>query len=263
MIRSVRSALVLLTSRAYALVGLGSIAALSAIVVLLKVADAGTTIDEQGPMGDSLTIAGLSEPGGLGAAVSGTIALVGLTVLAVHATAAASDHATGVLRNLLVRQPSRWRLLAGRSVALAMWTVAATAVAVLVAVAATYAVAPEGVDTTAWTEPEGLRRLAAASLNLLLASLGWGLLGQVLAVVSRSAVVSLAIGAAVAIPLDVTISEAWPSGRPWLVGRVLEAVSLGGTADITYGRALVTLASAAVVAVAVAVWSFERRDVTC
>jgi ABC-2 type transport system permease protein len=262
MIRSARSSLMLLASRNYVLAGLGSAAMLAFITVMLNVGDATDVVDERGPLGDGLTLDQLAEPSGLAAALGGTVALVGLVVMAVHASAVAADHATGALRNLLVRQPNRLRLLAGKSLALAAATAVAVTVVVAVTVGASVAFAPEGIDTGEWFTADGLGELAATTGNVYLATLAWGLLGLVMASISRSAVFSLATGVMIAIPVDLIVSNTVESARPWLPGQLFQAVARGGTADLEYSSSVVTVLAGGLAGLALALTVFQRRDVT-
>lgn len=261
MIRSFRSTLLTLASRGYLLGGLGAIVGLACLSVMINVGDAEPTVDTRGPLGESLTLAQLDSSDGLALAMGGTIALVGMVVLAVHANVIAADYANGSIRNLLVRQPNRLRLLAGKSLALAVATVGAVLVMVAVSAAAALAFAPAGTDTGLWFDGDGLAALGRTFANLTMAALGWGLFGQVLAVASRSAVVSLATGVIVAIPLDMTLSETAEGTKRWLPGQILQSISRGGTVDVDYDLALITALVAIVVAAVASAALFQRRDV--
>ena len=262
MIRSARANLLLLTSRNYLLAGLGCTGLLAFITVMLNVGEAEPTVDERGPLGEGPTLDQLASSRGLALALGGTITLVGLVLMAVNASAVASDYSTGTVRNLLVRQPNRLRLLAGKSFALAVATLVVTALVVAVTVGAGMAFAPEGVDTAEWFTADGLRALVESSGNLYLAALGWGVLGQVVATLSRSSVVGLATGVMIAIPLDMIVTDTIDSARPWLPGQLFQAVARGGTQHLEYGSSLATVATAAVAGLAVAMAVFHRRDVT-
>jgi ABC-2 type transport system permease protein len=262
MIRSTRAHLLLLTSRNYLLAGLGCTGLLAFITVMLNVGEAEATVDERGPLGEAPTLDQLAASRGLALALGGTITLVGLVLMALNASAVAADHSTGMVRNLLVRQPSRLRLLAGKSLALAVATLAVTALTVAVTIGAGLAFAPQGVDTAEWFTGDGLRALAETTGNLYLAALGWGLLGQVVATLSRSSVVSLATGVMIAIPLDMIVSDTIESARPWLPGQLFQAVARGGTQHLDYGSSLATVLAGGVAALALALAVFDRRDVT-
>jgi ABC-type transport system involved in multi-copper enzyme maturation permease subunit len=159
----------------------------------------------------------------------------------------------GGMRNLLVRQPRRVRLLAGKLLAVA----GLVTIAVLVSVAA-----GRGLDTGAWTTATGLQALASGAGDLVLATLGWGLLGAALGIVLRSPAPAVGVGVAYALPLEAILTAAWSQGARWLPGQLLGALATGGTADVTYARAAVLLAVYLAIALAAAATLFARRDVT-
>ena len=262
MIRSARANLLLLTSRNYLLAGLGCTGLLAFITVMLNVGETEATVDERGPLGEAATLDQLASARGLALALGTTITLVGLVLMAVNASAVASDHSTGMVRNLLVRQPepaaAAGRQVAGpggrhpgrdrpgggrhhRS---------------------RHGVRAQGIDTAQWFTGDGLRALAETSGNFYLAALGWGVLGQVVATLSRSSVVSLATGVMIAIPLDMIVTDTIESARPWLPGQLFQAVARGGTQHLEYGSSFVTVLAGGVAALAVALAIFHRRDVT-
>lgn len=262
MIGSFRGTLMTLTSRNYVMGGLGAVVLLAFLSVMLNVGEAEETPDSRGPLGDSLTFSDLATAEAPAQALGGTIGLVGMVILAVHATAIASDYSTGAIRNLLVRQASRPRLLAGKALALAAVTLVAVGAILATTVLTARLFVPSDIDTSQWFTTEGVAALARSTGNLTLAALGWGLLGQVLAVLSRSAVVSLAVGVGLAIPIDMTISNAVDGAEPWLPGRILQALASGGTQDIAYDRALTTALIAAALATIGSMVIFRHRDVT-
>jgi ABC-type spermidine/putrescine transport system permease subunit II len=94
-----------------------------------------------------------------------------------------------------------------------------------------------------------------------LASVGYGLLGAALGVLLRSP--GVAIGTAVAYVLPgeaIIVAAIWSNGDRWLPGRLLSALSQGGTSDVSYSHALVTLLVYAVVISVGILALFRRRD---
>lgn len=136
----------------------------------------------------------VSSARGLVAGVPMSADLIGIVVLSLWAAAAGSDYATGWIRVMVQAEPRRWRLLAGKGFALAIFTVVATLVATSVAVALAPPLASMmSVSTELWYE--GTVSLFVESwLNLTIAVLVWGMIGFAIATVSRSAVVAIAGG---------------------------------------------------------------------
>jgi ABC-2 type transport system permease protein len=169
----------------------------------------------------------------------------------------------GGMRNLLVRQPRRVRLLAGKLLAVAGLVTIAVLVSVATAAGVAFPVAAgRGLDTGAWTTATGLQALASGAGDLVLATLGWGLLGAALGIVLRSPAPAVGVGVAYALPLEAILTAAWSQGARWLPGQLLGALATGGTADVTHARAAVLLAVYLAIALAAAATLFARRDVT-
>jgi hypothetical protein len=261
MIRSARSTLLQLASRNYLLAGIGASAVLALVTVMLYVGSTDDVIEERGPLGESATIEMVGSSGGLALAVGSTISMVGLVMMAVHASVIASDYSTGMIRNLVVRQPDRTRLLAGKSLALAFATLLVTLVVVATSTVAAVAFAPAEVDTGQWFTSDGLQALFTGGLNYFLAALGWGVFGQVIAVLARSAIVALAVGVMVAIPLDLVLTDTVESTRPWLPGQLLQAVARGGTRTLEYGPSVASVVAACAVGLGVSLLVFRSRDI--
>jgi ABC-type transport system involved in multi-copper enzyme maturation permease subunit len=84
--------------------------------------------------------------------------LLGAIALVMCAGTLAADYSQGTWRNLLVRQPGRLRLLAGKWLALLGLVGAAGLVATVAAVVAALVVAPsQGIDTADWTNSSAPR----------------------------------------------------------------------------------------------------------
>lgn len=262
MILSARANLVQLTGRSYLYGGLGSSAVLALVTVMLFVGSTDEVVEERGPLGDSATLDQIAAADGMALAFGSTISLVGLVLMAVHASAVASDYSTGMVRNMAVRQPNRIALVGGKSLALAVATLVVVLVVGATSIAAALAFAPAEVDTGEWFTSSGLRALGETSLNYFVAALGWGVFGQVVATVSRSAIVALATGVMVAIPLDLVLSDTVESARPFLPGQLFQAVARGGTENLAYGSSLATVLVAGAAALVLSFLVFQQRDIT-
>ena len=127
--------------------------------------------------------------------------LFGIVALALFAGATATEYSLGTLRNLLVRQPARVKLLCGKYLALALFVLIALLLAFAVGAVIAFAVGPgKGVDTSAWTSSTGLNDTFQALLHVYLTTLGYGVLGMR----SRSSCarprVAITLGIAYALP---------------------------------------------------------------
>lgn len=211
--------------------------------------------------GFRVTIAELSRANGLVHGVVDVSNLVGIVALCLFAGATATEYSQGTLRNLLVREPHRMRLLTGKFLALALFVLIAVIVAIVVASAVAFALAPgKGISTSAWTSSTGLNDFGQSIFHVYLASVGYGVLGTALAVVLRSPTVAIAVGVAYALPGEAIINSLWDNGDRWLPGQLLSALAHGGTSSSSYGHSLITLVLYAAVVSAGTLWLFRRRD---
>jgi len=140
------------------------------------------------------TLAEMESPSGLMAGLAAASNIFGVVTLSFWAVATASDYSSGLIRPLVAAEPHRWRLLAGKVAALLVVTAAATTVAAAVNVVAVFpAAGAAGISTATWGT-DLVAVVATAWLNLFLALCAWGVLGLVIAVLTRSAAVSISIG---------------------------------------------------------------------
>lgn len=262
MTRSFLSEWVKLRRPAMILGGAGTIVGFAILTVVLTLTTASATpTDQEGP-GAGSTLQQLAAADGLASVLGSAATFIGVVALSVFATSIAGEYSQGTLRNLLVRQPRRVRLLAGKLLALASFTAIAVIVAGIAAVATALIVAPtQDVSTAAWFTSAGWTALAGGLGNLLLATLGWGLVGALLGLVLRAPAAAVGVGLAYALPGELLLTTAWSDGARWLPGQLLDTLAQGGTTAVTYGSAGLLLALYGVVAMVAGTTLFTRRDV--
>jgi ABC-2 type transport system permease protein len=240
------------------------VAAGASLVVGLRVGTAGdpSSGGQFGPSAE-LNEQALVQADGFARALWVASDLVGAVVLAIFAFSVAAEFSQATIRNLLVREPRRLHLLSGKLLALMTYASAAVGAAVLVALAvATLAAQASGIDSSAWFGTEGLAETAGAGGRLVLATLGWGLLGAVLGLLLRSPTSAVAAGLAYALPVENLLASVWSGGERWLPGSLLETLAEGGSDETSFARAIALLAVYAGSALVLAAVTFERRDVT-
>jgi ABC-2 type transport system permease protein len=242
----------------------GLVAASVSLAVGFLIARAGESAASTNRLGsDELTEQILAQADGFARALALASELVGAVILAIFAYSLAAEFSQATIRNLLVREPRRLRLLGGKLLALVAYTSVAVAGASLVAWAVAMGVAEaNGIDSSAWLRVDGLVETAEAAGRLLAAAIGWGLLGAVLGLLLRSPTTAVAVGLAYALPLENLLSSVWSVGAEWLPGQLLESVAEGGGADVSLTHAAVLLSIYAAAALALAAAAFARRDVT-
>lgn len=230
---------------------------------VLGVATAGAGTSSGPRAGDAISLAQLRSAPGLGAALRQSTTLLGVVALRSCAAAMAGEFSTGTIRNLLVREPRRIRLLAGMTVGVLTFVIAITVVALTVASLVAVAIAStKGVDTSVWFSSAGLSELGRTVGNLLLATLGFGLIGAILGVVLRSPVAAIGAGVAYALPVEAILSATIGGIDRFLPGQLLQIVASGGGHSPTYSAAALTFVLYAGVAMIATGVLFAWRDVT-
>ncbi|GAA1814314.1 hypothetical protein GCM10009682_39180 [Luedemannella flava] len=212
---------------------------------------------------DGPVLDGFARADGGSLAFTMAASFAGAFLLAVFAGAVGVEFSRGTLRTLLLRQPDRHRLLAGKLGAVLAFAAVAVAVSLAASVAASVAFAgSRGLDVGVWFTGAGLRGMARDYGLVMLAVTGWALLGAAIGVLVPSLPVALAVGVGWAGPVEQVFGEAWGPATRWFPGLLLESLLDPDPGSPGSTRALVTLGCYCVVAVTAAVVVLRRRDVT-
>jgi ABC-type transport system involved in multi-copper enzyme maturation permease subunit len=219
--------------------------------------------DPAGPRsGPGLTIDELADAGGGTQVFATSLAFAGFFVLVSFTAAMAGEFSRGNIRTMVLRQPARLRLLAGKLAALLLSAAVLLAIAeVLGWTTARLLASGQGVDPARWTSPAALGAAIADYGTVLIWVTGYALLGTALAFVVRSVPVALAIGIAWAGPFEHILADSWDTANSVFPGLLLEAWVAGGRNDVSAGQALATSAVYGVLAATVAAVAVTRRDV--
>lgn len=207
------------------------------------------------------TRAELESPEGIVAGLGAASSIFGIVTLSAWAFFTAQDYSSGLIRLLVAAEPRRWRLLAGKVVALTGVTALAVSAATVANLLAAPMVGVSGVSTAAWgTDLASV--LAGGWLNLFLSQLVWGVLGLVIAILARSAMVAVAIGVGYVLVLESMLQMLDGAPTDQLLGTTLTTIAKGGTDAVSYGTAVVLAAAYVAIGLVLAVLVFSRRDVT-
>ncbi len=210
-----------------------------------------------GPTPDSL-----GAPGGGTELLATALSFAGFFVLVLFTGAVAAEFSRGTVRTMVLRQPDRVALLAGKLAAMLVSAAVILAGATVVGWLTARLVAPtQGIAVDRWASLDGLGAGLFDYGTVLFWVTGYALLGTALAVVVRSVPIALAIGIAWAGPFEHILADAWSAAGAIFPGLLLEAVVAGGTPDVSAGRAFATSLGYAALAATVAGLAFTRRDV--
>jgi ABC-2 type transport system permease protein len=210
---------------------------------------------------NALTVESLGQADGLARTVGQVGGILGALCLAAAASIVASEYSLGTWKNLFIRESRTGRLLAGKLVALAAYLALGTVMAATTATTTAFAFAPtKDIAVSAWLSGSGLAALAGTLVNLALASLAYGSIGTLLAILFRSPVAAIGAGLAYILPGEQLLGLASATVRKLLPGQVFSAAAAGGTADMAYRSSLLLLTLYACIAFGSALWRFNTRE---
>jgi ABC-2 type transport system permease protein len=213
--------------------------------------------------GGIVTLHQLAQPNGLVIGVARASMLLGVVAFGIAASQVASEYSLGTLRQLLVRQPRRAVLLAGKMLGTITFLVLALCfAAVLALIVAVVAAHSRHVPTSAWFTGTGLSDMFRELGDLALATIGYSILGMALGQFVRSAVFAVIVGFAWLIAVENIITRIVPSTEQWLPGASITAVASGGAEGVGYAHGLILGAVYIIAAIAAAMIVFLRSDVT-
>jgi ABC-2 type transport system permease protein len=235
------------------------LAAAASLFVILLFSQAPAT----GAGGGLPSLQQLARPNGLIVGVDRATMLLGIVAFGIAAAQSASEYSLGTLRQLLVRQPRRLALLAGKMLGVVTFLLLAFCFAAVVAfVVALAAAQTRGVSTHEWFTSTGMSDLFKALGEIALAIVGYSVLGLAIGQFVRSAVFAVILGFAWIIAIENIVTRIVPGTAKWLPGMALETVASGGTEGPSFGHGLGVAAVYLVAAVAATAITFARRDVT-
>jgi ABC-2 type transport system permease protein len=209
------------------------------------------------------TLESLASAGGGTEVFRVAAALAGTLTFIVFVGLFALEYARGTYRTMLLHQPRRIALLAGKLLGLLAFAAVVLAALEIATWAVAWIVAPAfGVDTARWTSVDALGSAVGDYGSAMLWVTGYAVFGMAVAILVRSVAPALAIAIAWAGPFDHLLARAWSPARGYFPGLLLEVLGAGGVAGVSVTRA--ALASCGYIALfaLVAAVVFRRRDVT-
>jgi ABC-2 type transport system permease protein len=229
----------------------------SAAIVLASAEQSGD------PRARGVTVASLAEAGGGTEVFTTAVSFAGTFLFVVFVGAVAVEFSRGTFRTMLLHQPRRIRLLAGKMAGLLFFAAVVLAAAEALTWVAAWLLAPsQDVATGEWLSAAAIGDAVTDYGSVLFWVTGYALLGMTLAVLVRSVPVALAIGIAWAGPFEHLLQDAWDPANRLFPGLLLEAFVAGGTTDVSASRALLTVTVYLTIAATIAAMTFARRDVT-
>jgi ABC-2 type transport system permease protein len=229
----------------------------SAAIVLASAEQSGN------PGERGVTVQRLSEAGGGTEVFTTAVSFAGTFLFVVFVGAVAIEFSRGTFRTMLLHQPRRLRLLAGKMAGLLVFAATVLAIAEALSWLAAKLLAPtQDIATGNWVSTAALGDAVADYGSLLFWVTGYAVLGMTLGVLVRSVPVALAVGIAWAGPLEHLLGEAWAPAQRFFPGLLLESFAAGGTPDVSASRASLTITAYTIIAATIAATTLARRDIT-
>jgi ABC-type transport system involved in multi-copper enzyme maturation permease subunit len=192
---------------------------------------------------------------------------LGIIALCVFAAQTAQEYTYGTLRNLLVRQPGRLRILIGKFIAMKLFALVMIVLAAIVSIGASVILAPGAkVPTDLWFGADGRHAIFTTFINVIISVIGFGTIGMVLGLLLRSPISAISIGVLWLLIVENLLIAVKNSLQNWLPGAQLSAIATGGAptrsaTGIEYSHALLVGGIYVGIAVTIASILFVRRDV--
>lgn len=193
---------------------------------------------------------------------------LGIIALCVFAAQTAQEYTYGTLRNILIRQPRRMRILVGKFIAMKLFVLVMIIFSAIISVSVSVFLAPNAnISTELWFGTDGRQALLTTFINIFISVIGYGTIGMALGLLLRSPISAISLGVLWLLIVENLLIVAKNSLQSWLPGAQLSTIASGGQAigmssGIEYSQALLVGGIYVVVSAAVASILFVRRDVS-
>jgi ABC-2 type transport system permease protein len=213
--------------------------------------------------GLSPTIESLSSSGGGTEIFRFAVAFGGTLTFIVFVGLFTLEYSRGTYRTMLLHQPGRIALLAGKLAGLLGFAAVVLAALEAATWVAAQLLAPAfDISTAQWTTVDALGSALGDYAMVMLWVTGYAVFGMTIAILVRSVAPALAIAVAWAGPIEHLINRAWSPARGYFPGLLLEAVGAGGTGDVSATHAALAAGGYIALFAALAAIVFSRRDIT-
>jgi ABC-2 type transport system permease protein len=204
----------------------------------------------------------LALPSGVTLSFSNAAGLLGIVALCIFAAQTAQEYTYGTLRNLLVRQPSRMKILIGKLGSMKLFAIAMVTLSALLALILSYVFAGvKDIPTTAWGTRDAQIAIIQTFINVLIATIGFGIFGMILGLLFRSPISAISIGVIWNLIIEGLLSVFVTNIDRYFPGQLLSIVASGGNDRISYQYALFTSYGFLLFGLAIVAFLFKRRDV--
>ena len=192
-----------------------------------------------------------------------TTYFIGTIAYSVFAAQTSQEYTYGTIRNLLLRQPGRLKLLLGKLIAMKLFALIMVGIGALIAIGLSIFYAPQhDIETALWFGDEGRKEIVNTLFNVSISVFGFGILGMIMGILLRSAITTLALGLIWLMVVEgLLLQLARPSILAWTPGSQLQVIGSGGTPEYSYSHGLIVSGIYIGVGALIASILFSRRDV--
>jgi hypothetical protein len=235
--------------------------AVFAVVATLVVFTGAPAAGPVGPQGGT-TLERLAETGGGTESFAVAASFVGFFIFVTFIALMASEFSSGTFRALVLRNPNRVQVIAGKLTGILLVAAMLVALAEITSFALSLLLAGgRDVPTSQWFTTSAILDGLGHFVTVFAGVTGWAIFATTLAVIFRSAPLALGVGFAWMGPFENIVVDSWTTGLRVFPGQALRAVINGGTPALGLGRAVVTTAAYTVLAAGVTAALLIRRDV--
>jgi hypothetical protein len=262
--RPFRSEFIRIWRPAFFIGGFGVMAGFAALVSIFiyTAAKSGATLPPTAGQGAGFATTGqIARPGGFLSALATVSRPAGVVLLALWAIAVATDYSTGLIRVIVQAYPKRIPLMGGKIAALGVFTLMAATITFLVVVVIARPLARlEGIKVDSW-KTDFVSHILKGYFDFTVVALVWGLIGLMLAVLTRSSAMAIGIGIGFLLVVESLITIVAPDASKYLPGGTLNTLVAGGTPGLAWGTALGLVVLYGLIATAVSLAVFRTRDI--
>jgi ABC-type transport system involved in multi-copper enzyme maturation permease subunit len=206
------------------------------------------------------TVSDLSKSTGLFFSTKAIASFLGIISYCIFAANFAQEYGYGTLKNLLVRQPNRSKLIIGKILAVATFMAVLVLLVALLGGGLAYALSSHAhVETTSWNFFNS--EFLAPLLNVEVAAIAYGVIGACLAVILRSSITAISAGLVWLLVIETLFGFFGKSLTKWLPGGNLANFADGGSAEMSYLHSATIVGGYTVVSLALLTIIFNLRDV--
>jgi undecaprenyl pyrophosphate phosphatase UppP len=154
------------------------------------------------------------------------------------------------------------KILIGKLGAMKLFAIAMVTLSAILAVSLSYLLAGvKNIPTDAWNTPDARSAVIRTFINVLIATIGYGIFGMILGLLFRSPISAISIGVIWNLIIEGLLSAFVTNIDKYFPGQLLSIVATGGSDRISYQYALFTSYGYLLVGLAIVAFLFKKRDV--